>query len=114
MLQVPATIEGVSTRKDKTIKVVLGTQETDPDTMAGLMGLHDKLGWFMFAENAFTETDIPVENAPEFKEDKSPSQRLRSVLWVYWDQCTDKKQSFNNFYDSWVEKKIREVKELLP
>lgn len=112
--QVPATIESISTRKDRTMKIVVGTQELEPSDSAELMALHDKLGWFMFAENAFAPTEIPKENAPEFKSDKSPSQRLRSILYVYWDKCTDKKTTFNNFYDQFVEKKIREVKELLP
>lgn len=112
--QTSATIESISTRKDRTIKVIVGTQELEPSDSAELMALHNKLGWFMFAENAFTIEDIPKENAPEFKEDKSPSQRLRNTLYVYWDKCTDKKTTFNNFYDQFIEKKIREIKELLP
>ncbi len=112
--QVPATIESISTRKDRTMKVIIGTQELEPKDSAELMSLHNTLGWFMFAENAFEVKDIPKENAPEFKDDKSPSQRLRAILWVYWDTCTNKSTTFNSFYDQFVEKKIKEIKELLP
>jgi hypothetical protein len=113
IFQTSAQIESVSTRADKTLKIVVGTQELNPEEKSALFGLMDKQGWFLFKENVIDIVDVPKEQAPEFDNDKSPSQRLRAVLYVYWDTKTAKKQSFNSFYDSFVEKKIKEIKETL-
>jgi hypothetical protein len=75
--------------------------------------LKSKQGWFLFKENEIVMQDIPTESAPEFKNDKTPSQRLRAALYVYWDSKTARKQDFNSFYDSWVERKIHEIKDKL-
>lgn len=112
--QVASTIESIATRADNTIKVVVGTQELSPEQSTLLFELKGKLGYFLFAENGITEKDIPEEPAQEFKSDKSPSQRLRSALYVYWDKNTNRKKVFNDFYKEWMEKKISEIKEYLP
>jgi len=105
--------KSISTRADNTIKIVIGTQELSPEEATALFGLKGKLGWLLFSENVLTELSIPKEPAPEFKSDKSPSQRLRAVLYKFWELNTNKVKSFDTFYKEWVEKKIREVKELL-
>ena len=112
--QVASTIESISTRSDNTIKVVVGTQELNPEQATILFGLKGKLGYFLFAENGLTEQDVPDEPAKEFKSDKTPSQRLRAALYVYWEKNTNHKKQFDEFYKEWMEKKISEIKEYLP
>jgi hypothetical protein len=112
-LQLPATIEKISTRADNTISIVISTQEMKPEASTALFGLKGKLGWFLFAETTLTEQEIPKEPAPEFKNDKSPSQRIRACLYKYWEKNTAKKIPFDTFYKSWVEKKIQEIKDTL-
>lgn len=114
MFQCASSIENITTRKDGTLKLTVGTQELTSEQMAEVMKLHNKLGWFLFSENDIDKSDIPKENAPEFSGDKSPSQRLRSILYVYWDKCTDKTLTFNQYYDKFVQKKINEIKDKLP
>ena len=114
LFQAASTIESISTRKDKTMKLVIGTQELQPDQMAILMENHDKLGWFLFNENAINASDIPKEQAPDFVGQKSPFERLRNILFVYWNTCTDKKIDFELWRRNWVDKKCSEIKELLP
>lgn len=114
MFQVASTIESISTRKDKTMKIVVGTQELAPEQMAALMTLHDKLGWFLFKENDITPDDIPKQQADAFKDEESPMISLQKTLWVYWDKCTNKSQPFNQFLRSWAEKKKDEIKDYLP
>ena len=113
MFQVSAQIESVSTRKDRTLKIVVGAQELRPEQVTELMLLNQLQGWFMFKEDHLVDEDIPEEK-PEFKNDKSPSQRMRSTLYVYWENCTNKNPDFNTFYSRWMEKKIDEIKALLP
>lgn len=46
---------------------------------------------------------------------KSHSQRLREVLFVYYTTVLNKSpDTFNQYYDSVMEKKIQEVKDKLP
>lgn len=108
IFQCPSTIEKIETRKDNTLKVVIGTQEIAKDEEVMLMRLRNKLGWFIFKE-------LPVEKAdlvdiPDFIPlpvgQKSPSQRERDIMWVYWSQKTDKKMKFNDWRDKIIEKRI--------
>lgn len=112
MFQTSSQIESISTRVDGTIKIVVGTQELNPEQMTAVFQLKGKQGWMLFKENHIESSDVPKEVAPEFS-GKSPSQRLRSTLFVYWEKNTDKKIPFNQFYESWIEKKLIEIKEYL-
>ena len=112
--QTSSAIESVATRADGTIKLVIGTQELDPEQSAALFALKGRQGWFLFSDNELKESDVPKEQSPEFKGDKSPSHRLRAVLWQYWNLNTSHKPDFDTFYKGWTEKKIKEVKDTLP
>jgi hypothetical protein len=113
MFQIPAQITKVTTLKDGSTQMVIECQELPPSEMAEVFTLRGDLGWFVFSANALSEKDIPKEEAPELNQ-KSQSQRLRSVLYLYWEKCTKKNPDFKRFYEQWYEKKINEVKELLP
>ena len=113
-LSIPATIDKIATRVDNTISIGVSTQELEPEGATALFSLKGKLGWLLFSENPPEEGDIPKEPAPEFKTDKTPSQRLRAVLYVYWAENTNKKKTFELFYKEWMELKISEIKETLP
>lgn len=114
MFQVSSCVESISTRADNTIKIVIGTSELPANQAVEIFKLKGKQGWTLFSENPLEAKDIPTEPAPEFKSDKTPSQRLRAILYKYWELCTSKKPDFNTFYQSWIEHKIQEVKDLLP
>lgn len=114
MFQVSSTIEQVKSMADNTWQLKISTQELQPDQVAQIAMLKGKLGWFLFDENTLDMGNVPKEPAPEFKKDKSPSQRLRNTLYVYWSNCTNQTKTFQNFYDEWVEKKITEIKDYLP
>ena len=112
--QVSSVIESVATRVDNTIKIVVSTQELNPEQSTILFTLKGKQGWLLFSENEMKEIDVPKENAPEFKTDKSPSQRLRNTLYVYWETNTNKSKPFDTWYKDWIEGKIKEIKDYLP
>lgn len=107
-VQLPSTIESVSTRKDNTLKLVISTQELSGEEKAKLMDLHNKYGWLLFSEDELTQEDIPEEK-PEFGNMKSDSQRLRNVLYVYWEKI-GKKGDFEHFKRRWYNNKIEQIK----
>ncbi len=114
LLRVPATITKVSTLVDGGLNLVLHTQEIDPDSKALVMDLHNKLGHFVFSasDDIIREEDIPTE--PLEEDQKTPSQRLRSVMFVYWKKINEPNPipavSFDAFYKQQVEKYIDLIK----
>ncbi len=93
----------ISTMADGWCKITLYTPELPPEQMAFL---------FLAKKNGIAEA-IDVE---EWQGDgKTPSQRLRAVLYVYWENFEKNRyKHFNDFYVSWIEKKVDEIKERLP
>lgn len=114
MFKAEATIESIATRVDNTIKIVLGTQELPPDMAVALFSMKGSLGWFAFNVAPLNDSQIPAEAILEFKTDKTPSQRLRAALFVFWQKNTNQSKPFNVFYDEWINKKVEEIKEYLP
>jgi hypothetical protein len=116
LLQLPATIESIASRADGTYKVAVGTQELTDDQALSVVKLNRKMGWFVFKENPLEKADIIdiPELTPEFKTDKTPSKRLRGVLYVLWEQkYKSQGVEFDDFYKKQMEKIITWAKEKL-
>lgn len=112
-LQIPAYIDGASTRKDGSLSIRVSTQELHPNVKLKIFDLLNTFGWFMFKPS---EKPIGSEELPDSEvEDKSktPSKRLRSVLYVLWESG-EKKVTFDAYYRSKMEQIIEHVKTKLP
>jgi hypothetical protein len=117
LVQIPAAIESISSRADHSWKIVTGTaHELTPDQVATLAALaRGGSGFFLFKQSEIIQADVPEMDvaAPE---EKSPSRRLRAVMWHYWDTRTSKKPPFETFetwYKHMMEKDIQRWKERL-
>jgi len=101
IFQAPGLISKITTLKDNTLKVNFDFNEMTPEAESALMSLRNSFSWVLIqAEKEFTENDIPV--LPEIKRndgEKTKAQRLRAVLYRYWEQC-GKKDLFGNECDS--------------
>ncbi len=111
-VQFSAIIDGVSKKKDGTLSIKLGTQELGPEETSKIFEMGNRQVWIGIAETAITKLDIP-EEMTEFPNDKSLSERLRGVLYVYWNEKTDKTQSFDEFRKVYMEKIIGNIKDKL-
>lgn len=107
-------IETIQSRKDNTLKIVLGTQEL---TEGGkLFPLQNKLCTIGIAPNeALTDQDIEILQASKIKLDdvpngKSPSQRMRNVLFILWQQNNGGYEDFNLFYLNRMDRLIDQIK----
>ncbi len=58
------------------------------------------MGFFLFKGAAITQEEIPDYDPATFDEIKSPSQRLRAVLFVVWKEAKGGKGDFENFGSS--------------
>ena len=111
--QVPATISKIVTMHDDSLRLSVDAQILrDSKEEQMLLGLRNRLGWFMFKDEEITRNDL--ENMPDEyvkKPGKSPSQRLRSVIWVYCQQKGIK--DADGFYENAIEDYIAEWKDQL-
>lgn len=75
-----------------------------------LLKFDGDFGYIMFSKNSISEKDIPKEDAPN--KDKTPSKRLRSVLFVRWTQAGSV-GDFEIYYRLRMEDIINKVKQTL-
>jgi len=111
MFQLSALIDGIKTLKNKTLKISLETQDISmfsPEELGELFKLNDKQIWVAFKEEEVDPEDLDVKMVK--MEEKSPSSRLRSCLWVYWDK-NKPTTTFDEFYNRKIEEFIKLVKE---
>jgi hypothetical protein len=95
-----ATLEGLSTRMDDTIKVVIGTQEVTAEQGLALLKLRGKFCKVMLSDTAIEQKEIDAVDSLPIKDEsnnKSNSQRLRSVLFLLWQQSGNS-STFDDYY----------------
>lgn len=102
MILLPAQIEGISSRKDKTVTIKLGTQELSPLDAANIFHLNQKFCYVAIKEEQFSQTEI--EDVEGLKTDleniKTPSQRLRAILYRNYDQNNEGYKEFSTYYQA--------------
>ena len=86
-------IDKVSTLADGSLRIYVGTPELANETMVNLFSLIKKPGYVLISANNINQDQIDaVEKATtntEFSE-KTPSQRLRGVLYKLWEKTQPK------------------------
>ena len=110
MFQVPATISKIMTMGDRSLRLQVDVDRELNATENGLVfSLYNKSGWFVFKESEIKDEDIEVpEYVKEFKTDKSPSQRLRAVIYLAWEK--EKVGMFDDYYKRKMEQIIEHFK----
>ena len=112
----PAYVEGVKTRKDKTVAVTLSTQELTPEKAGQLFGANGHLVTVYLSVKEIEITDGQKEIIDSIEApapNKSPSQRLRAVLLIGWEQSNEGYTDFNLYYIHKMEKIIDHYKSKL-
>jgi len=114
ILQIEVLIRKISTLVDNGLKIEVLTQELSPEDATKLFQLKGKSGFAVFKPARITEEDIinMPEEIKEFKSDKTPSQRLRAVIFLNWKQTTQK-ETFDDYYKKQVNYFIEKYKEKL-
>lgn len=105
------TVENVSTRRDKTIKVTLGTQEMAPKDAAELLSLQNRTCFVYVKDTGISQQEIDAVNEtdPEMG-GKTQSQRIRNVLFVIWQKNNHGFSKFDDFYQHKTEAIINHLK----
>lgn len=99
-LMIAAQIERVSTRKDRTVSVTIGSQELSPSKAGELLAMANKLVCvYISPKETLTQKELDQVDQlnPEFP-GKSQSQRIRAVLFVLWEKKSEGFKDFDSFY----------------
>lgn len=110
------TVESISTRADKTLKVIIGTQELTDEAKMALLGFHQKSGVVAISEKNFAQAEIEAIEAVDIEvadTNKSPSKRLRNVFYRLWQQDNKGYKDPNLHYIYMMEQVITFYKEKL-
>jgi len=109
----PVILNPLSRRKDKSVKLSFETRELITEETLSLLSLEGSEGWLCFAPN---QEEIKVPDTYAEIDEKSPSERLRNVLFVWYKQETEAGRYigiFENFRKERMEKIIEGVKSKL-
>jgi len=109
------TLDSVRRRKDKSIGLTfITTTEQTPEQLMEIDRLTDQSGVIYFkGSGTLTQEEVDeLDNVDIELEGKSKSQRLRNVLFVYWNQL-GKPDEWKSFYSIQMEKFIENLKQKL-
>lgn len=101
-------------RKDGSIKLSFDSRELSPEEYMIVMGFRNTEGWLAFQPNEDGIPDLPEERAEV--DEKTPSERLRAVLFLWWKQEGDRGRNvglFETFRKEKMEQIISGIKKKL-
>lgn len=110
-----AYITNITSLKDLSLKLSLTTQEIDSDQMTRIFQLRGQLVKVYISDgNILPEVQTEVDNLlVEEKGNKTESQRLRAVLYRYWEQDQNGFDTFALYYADRMERIINQIKDKL-
>jgi hypothetical protein len=113
MIIIPAQLESYRSLKDKTIKVIFETNEPTPEQVLGIASANGQFGYLAFKTEMFKKNEKDaMENLESDYEDngKTPSQRLRGVLYRCYEKNNESFDTFSRYYDHQMEKLLNHFK----
>lgn len=116
MILIPAILASFRSLKDKTIKIEFETNELTPEQLAEIGLNNQSFGYLAFKKDDFRSEQLKIID--ELKADyedksKTPSKRLRDVLFIAWKQHPESYAKFEDYYRFKMEKFINHVKSKL-
>jgi hypothetical protein len=98
-IQFPSIIANVRSLKDSTLKVTLELNELPPEETAKIFAFSNEQVWAALSPTELTGNDLEVpEITADVDEGKSPSQRLRDRMFVYYRHKNDTVEGFEVWY----------------
>lgn len=109
LLQV--TVENITSRKDRTLKIVMGTQEATPEQAGNLFELLNQLAFVLISPKGINQEQIDAVDATDVDlGGKTQSQRIRGVLYKLFEQDHEGYSTFDNYYKAKTELYIDHLK----
>lgn len=110
-----ATMENVTTRRDGTIKLTLGTQEVSQGKAGELFTMQNKLiALYLSVKETIPQGVLDmVDQADVDMPGKTKSQRQRAVLYRIWELDKEGHKTFESYYSAKMEAHINDLKGVL-
>jgi hypothetical protein len=113
MLVIPAILTTYKSLKDRTLVLSFETNEPTPEQLTQIALSCQNAGFLAFNKDVFKSEQLKLID--EIKADyddkiKTPSKRLRDVLFVAFKQNNEGFEVFEDYYRSKMEKFINHVK----
>lgn len=104
IIQFSALIDSVKANKDHTIMIKLETQELSPDDTSKIFEQMGKQIWVGLADVALKVQDLNIPESMTEINEKTPSQRLRDRMFVYYKETHKDDSGFRSWYEAALEK----------
>lgn len=107
-----AQVESLRSRKDKTISITLGTQELNPEKAGELFATNGHVvACYLSVKEHISEVEKQdIDSIEPTPQGKTPSQRMRNVLYRMWEQDNEGYTDKNLHYLYWMDKIIEGLK----
>lgn len=107
-----AIVENVTTRRDNTLKITIGCQEVSQGKAGELFALNGKLAAvYVSPKESIPQKDLDqVDSVDVDLPGKTQSQRMRSVLFILYEQSNEGYKDFQSYYRAKTEAIINELK----
>ena len=116
-LVLPVSVETIATRHDGSVKIVMGTYELNTQSAVKLFDLRKSEALMYLSSDNISQEELDALDGfkldAEKTDGKTPSQRLRAVLYVYWKQHKQKEIEFDIFYLKYMNRTIEKIKDKL-
>ena len=116
-LVLPVSVETIATRHDGSVKIVMGTYELNTQSAVKLFDLRKSEALMYLSSDNILQEELDALDGfkldAEKTDGKTPSQRLRAVLYVYWKQHKQKDIEFDIFYLKYMNRTIDRIKDKL-
>ncbi len=112
-----AILESYNSRPDKSLKIIFGTQEASPDDAAFCQQSIGKAVILAVKVDPFTKPELEGLDklVVEYTDtEKSPSKRLKAVLYRTWEFNNEGHADFADYYRHRMDKIIEHFKSKLP
>ena len=112
MLIIPAQLKTNGALDDGGLRVTFLTNILSPDERAEIGRLLGEYGYLAFKQEDFTKGQVSVidEMGGNIKLDaKSPSQRIKQMLWLLWKKDNCGFDNFDRFYEWRMNKYINQI-----
>lgn len=110
--KVGATLEGVSTLKDGGVSLRFHTQELSAEEKTVAFNFQQGFGWLLFQEQDYKSEDLELAEIRKDTNGKSPSQRMRSVMYLLYKQ-SGQSVPFEVYYGNQMELILNQLKDRL-
>ncbi len=116
-LVLPVSVETIATRHDGSVKIVMGTYELNTQSAVKLFDLRKSEALMYLSSDNISQEELDALDGfkldAEKTDGKTPSQRLRAVLYVYWKQHKQQDIEFDIFYLKYMNRTIDKIKDKL-